>query len=94
MSQHEYVDVYKRYLKKFDDQFGVVEFDQSVSNHGKLIRKLRYDEFIDKWKEFRQIEDYLREVMSKGATLNDEVNRTYDELSATVLENPKDFMLL
>lgn len=94
MSKDDYIDVYRRYLTRFEDLFGEMEFDQVVQHRGNLIKKLRYDEFIDKWSEYKKIEDYLREVMTKGATLNDEVNRTYEELSANVLENPKDFMLL
>jgi len=91
---NEYLDVYKRYLSKFEQLFGEADFDQSFSNRGKLITKLKYDEFVAKWIEFKKIEAYLKEVMTKGATLNDEVNRTYAEISATVLENPKDFMLM
>ena len=94
MSKDDYIDVYRRYLSRFDDLFGEMEFDNVVQHRGNLIKKLRYDEFVTKWTEFKKIEDYLREVMTKGATLNDEVNRTYRELSASVLENPKDFMLL
>jgi len=94
MSKDDYIDVYRRYLSRFDDLFGEMEFDNVVQHRGNLIKKLRYDEFVTKWTEFKKIEDYLREVMTKGATLNDEVNRTYEELSANVLENPKDFMLL
>ena len=94
MSKDDYIDVYRRYLTRFEDMFGEIEFDDVVQHRGNLIKKLRYDEFVTKWVEYKKIEDYLREVMTKGATLNDEVNRTYEELSANVLENPKDFMLL
>lgn len=94
MSTTDYIDVYRRYLKKFDDLFGDLDFDEVVQNRGKLVQKLRYDEFVDKWTEYKRIEDYLREVMSKGATLNDEIHRTYQELSAHVLETPKDFLML
>lgn len=90
----DYLDVYRRYLSRFEQMFGEVDFESVVQHRGKLIKKLRYEDFVDKWTEFKQIEDYLRDVMTKGATLNDEVNRTYAELSASVLETPKDFMLL
>ena len=93
MSQQESLAVYKRYLKKFEDKFGEVDFEQPVQNQGKLIFKLKYDDFMTKWKELKSIESYLKETMTKGYTLNDEINRSYAELSATVLENPKDFML-
>ncbi len=94
MSPNDYIDVYRRYLKKFDETFGDLDFGEVVQNRGKLVQKLRYDEFVDKWSEYKRIEDYLREVMSKGATLNEEIHRTYQELSAHVLETPKDFLML
>jgi hypothetical protein len=90
----DYLDVYRRYLSRFEALFGEVDFDAAVQHQGKLITKLRYEEFVAKWTEYKQVEEYLREVMTKGATLNDEVNRTYAALAAHVLETPKDFMLL
>jgi hypothetical protein len=94
MSAFDYIDVYRRYLTRFEEMFGNLEFDQVVQHQGQLIQKLRYDEFVSKYNEFKKIEEYLREVMSKGATLNDEINRTYRELSSNVLEMPKDFLVL
>ncbi len=94
MTSDDYLDVYKRYLKRFESVFGEMEFDDTVQHRGKLIRKMRYDDFVAAWTEYRKIEEYLREVMTRGATLNDEVNRKYAELAGAVLENPKDFMIL
>jgi len=94
MSRDDFIDVYRRYLAKFEDLFGDLDYSEVAQHQGKLINKLRYDEFVVKWTEFKRIEEYLREVMSRGATLNDEINRNYLELSAFVLENPKDFVLL
>ena len=90
----DYIDVYRHYLMRFEEKFGDLSFDDAVQHRGELIKKLRYDDFVVRWVEYKQIEDYLREVMTKGATLNDEVNRSYRSLSAYVLENPKDFMIL
>ena len=92
MTTEDYIHVYRYYLDKFNHMFGSLDFEEVVQYRGMLIKKLRYDDFVAKWTEYKQIEDYLREVMSKGATLNDEVNRTYRDLSAHVLENPKDFI--
>ena len=72
----DYVDIYKRYLAKFEELFGGVTFDETVRYKGKLIKKLKYAEFVTKWNEYKKIENYLKEVMTRGATLNDEVNRT------------------
>jgi len=92
MEPSEYVEIYRRYLNKFDQMFGALEFDQPVRHRGKLILKLRFDQFVEKWTEYKETESYLREVMSKGATINNEINRAYAELSAYVLEDPRDFV--
>jgi hypothetical protein len=94
MSKDDFVDVYRRYLGRFEEMFGDLDFEQVVQHRGKLVKKLRYDEFVDKWSEYKKIEEYLREVMTKGATLNDEINRNYEELSAYVLQSPKDFVTM
>lgn len=94
MSAFDYLDVYRRYLVRFGEMFGELDFEEVVQHQGQLIQKLRYDEFVIKYNELRKIEEYLREVMTKGATLNDEINRTYRELSSNVLETPKDFLSL
>lgn len=94
MSAFDYLDVYRRYLVRFGEMFGELDFEEVVQHQGQLIQKLRYDEFVIKYNELRKIEEYLREVMTKGATLNDEINRTYRELSSNVLETPKDFLVL
>jgi hypothetical protein len=94
MSRDDFIDVYRRYLSKFTEMFGDLGYDDVVQYRGNLVQKLRYDEFVAKWTEFKRTEEYLRDVMSQGATLNDEINRTYRELSAYVLETPKDFVLL
>ena len=88
------VDVYRRYLARFEEMFGELDYDEVVQHQSRLIQKLRYDDFVEKWAEYKRLEVYLREVMTKGATLNDEINRTYKDLSAHVLETAKDFVLM
>lgn len=94
MSEQSYTDLYRRYLTKFEKLFGDLDFGEVGQHLGQLIKKLTYDEFIEKWEEYRQLDTYLCEVMSKGATLNDDIYRNYLELSAHVLEKPKDYMTM
>jgi len=93
MTTDEHIDVYRRYLKRFEEMFGEVAFDATVQHQGRLITKLRYDEFVAKYVEYKNLEDFLRDVMTRGATLSDDVNRMYRDLSAHVLETPKDFLV-
>jgi len=90
----EHLDVYRQYLAKFEEKFGDVSFDETVRNSGRLITKLKYAEFIAKWKECAQLEEFLRDVASKNYTMNDAVNRQYLEACAVVLKNPKDFNII
>ena len=94
MSEHSYADIYRHYLTKFENLFGALDFGEAVQYRGQLIQKLSYIDFIERWKEFKQLDDYLCEVMSKGATLNDDIHRNYLELSAHILERPKDYMTM
>lgn len=94
MSDSGIEDVYKHYLAKFESLFGKAEYGDAVQYQGQLIHKLDYEDFSDKWNEFKSLETYLRSVMSKGATLNDDIYRAYQGLCAHVLEKPKDFMTL
>jgi hypothetical protein len=87
-------DIYAHYLSKFEDLFGPLNVGEVAQHQGRLIQKLSYDEFAKRWKEYKQLDDYLCEVMSTGATLNDDIYRNYLELTAQVLESPKDFMTL
>jgi hypothetical protein len=89
----EYIDLYKEYLTRFEEQFGNIDFEEMVQNRGRLIKKMKYDDFVKSQKELEQLENYLKEVMSNGFTLNDEVNKQYLNLCAAVLVNPKDFIL-
>jgi len=94
MSRDDFIDIYKRYLARFTELFGDLDYDDVVQYRGSLVQKLRYDDFVAKYSEFKRTEEYLRDVMSQGATLNDEINRTYRELSSYVLETPKDFVIM
>ena len=94
MEDSNLTDVYSRYLRKSEKLFGGLDVGQVAQHRGKLIQKLSYDEFVEKWNEFKNLESYLCNVMSAGATLNDDIYKRYLELSALVLENPKDFMTL
>jgi hypothetical protein len=94
MEDGNITEVYSRYLRRSEKLFGPLDVGQVAQHRGKLIQKLAYSEFVEKWNEFKKLETYLCHVMSTGATLNDDIYRKYLELSALVLENPKDFMTL
>ncbi len=88
------LDIYNHYLKRLEQTFGDLAVGDTVQHQGKLIRKLAQDEFVANWNEYQKLEIFLRNIMSSGATLNDDIYQKYLELSALVLVQPKDFLTL
>jgi len=91
MSDESYFNSYRRYIQKFDAEIGEREFGEMARYQGYLIKKLKFDEYVEKYKEFVEIEELLERTQRDGATTNDEVFRMYLELAASVLELPKDY---
>lgn len=87
-------DIYDRYLNTFKEKFGEAAFGELVRNEGYLVKKMTSEEFDVAWSELKRTEEFLRETMSRGNTLSDDVERQYRELAAEVLEKPKDFKIL
>jgi hypothetical protein len=65
------VEEYRQYLQRFDERLGPCEFGAYAKHHGRLIRKLRYDEFEGKWNEFAEAEKAYAEILERGDTIND-----------------------
>ncbi len=65
------VEEYRLYLQRFDDVLGPCEFGAYAKHHGRLIKKLRYDEFEGKWAEFAEADKAYAEILERGDTIND-----------------------
>jgi hypothetical protein len=70
-ARSEYVDQYRQYLQRYDDLLGPCEFGAYTKHKGRLIKKLRYDEFEQRWREFMEVEQAYSEIMARGDTIND-----------------------
>ena len=62
---------YRNYLERFEKALGPCEFGTYMKHHGRLIKKLTYDEFEPKWHELAAIERAYEEVVTRGDTIND-----------------------
>mgnify|MGYP001558474173 CR=1 FL=1 len=69
------VEEYRLYLERFDSKIGPCEFGAYAKHEGKLIKKLRYDEFEPKWTEFQDVDRVFSEIMQRGDTINDALVR-------------------
>jgi hypothetical protein len=65
------VDEYRAYLRRFEDTLGPCEFGAYAKHQGRLIKKLRFDEFEAKWLEFREVDKAYAEILERGDTIND-----------------------
>ncbi len=91
MNDDSYLPNYRQYIKRFDDKFPNREFGDIARYQEYLIKKIKYDEYVEKYKDFIELEGLLERTQREGSTTNDEVFRMYLELAANLLELPKDY---
>lgn len=79
------VEEYKAYLERFEELAGPGEFGTFVKYRGRLVKKLRFDEFEPKWYEYAEVAKAYDDSIVRGDTINDVVvkilrERCYDLL--------------
>jgi hypothetical protein len=73
------VEEYRLYLQRFDEAMGPCDFGAYAKHQGRLIKKLRYDEFEAKWKEYRDLDKAYAKILERGDTINDMIVRILRE---------------
>ena len=71
MAGDDLVEEYRLYLERFDTSLGPCEFGAFVKHQGRLIKKLRYDEFEAKFREFQEVDKAYAQILERGDTIND-----------------------
>jgi hypothetical protein len=71
VSEGDLVEEYRSYLHRFEEKLGACEFGEYAKHQGRLVKKLRYDEFELKLNEFRQVDKTYGEILARGDTIND-----------------------
>jgi hypothetical protein len=79
------VEEFKAYVKRFDEEIGVKDFGEFGTWNGKLIKKLKYDEFAKKWKEYKQLDILYTGILERGDTVNDVVLKSLRDCAAELL---------
>jgi hypothetical protein len=83
------VEEFRDYLKRFEAVAGPGEFGSFVKHNGRLIKKLRYDEFEPKLTEYREVEQEYFAILERGDTINDILVRLLRERADELfLERP------
>ena len=73
------MEEYRHYLQRFDKALGELDLGAFAKHRGRLIKKLRYDEFAPKWQEHRELVRAFAQVMERGDTINDLLVRVLKE---------------
>ena len=53
---------YQDYLARFEEHHGSTELGAFVKQRGRLVKKLRYDEFEPIYREFKDVSQFLDEL--------------------------------
>jgi len=75
------VEEYRSYLQRFEEQLGACDFGEYAKLRGRLIKKLRYDEFEQKYREFGEVTKAYGEILERGDTINDVLVKVLRERS-------------
>jgi hypothetical protein len=81
--------VYEAYLARFQAELGESAFGVFVKHNGRLIQKLRFEEFKPIYDEYCEMIEKYREVVARGDTINDIIVRLMrDRAAHLVLSSP------
>jgi hypothetical protein len=86
----DFVSEYREYLERFEATLGPGDFGQFFKYNGRLIKKLRYDEFEPKYSEWSQVAQAYQESLSRGDTINDIVVKILRERCDELVLAPPD----
>ncbi len=75
------VEEFRAYLHRFEEKLGSCDFGEYAKHQGRLIKKLRYDEFETKLREFREVTKAYAEILERGDTINDVLVKVIRERS-------------
>jgi hypothetical protein len=75
------VEEYRGYLQRFEAKLGSCDFGEYAKHGSRLVKKLRYDEFEIKLREFREVTRAYQEILERGDTINDVLVKVIRERS-------------
>src|SRR5262249_25513731 len=69
--QSDAVDEYRKYLERFEALVGPSDFGAYAKHKGRLIKKLTYDEFEQKHREYQEVDKAYTSILEHADTIND-----------------------
>ena len=80
---------YDAYLARFEAEIGQADFGVFVKHNGRLIQKMRYEDFSSIYGEYCEMAQTYRDSLVRGDTINDIVVRVMrDRASHLILQSP------
>jgi hypothetical protein len=80
---------YRSYLERFETLAGPGDFGSFIKHNGRLVKKLRYDEFEPKYTEYFEVARAYEDSVARGDTINDVVVKILrDRCDELILTNP------
>jgi len=76
---------YQDYLARFDSEYGDSELGVFVKHRGRLVKKMRLDEFEPVYREFSDIARSYFDSLDRGDTINDVVVKVLRERAIELL---------
>ena len=79
------IDLDSPHLSRFDEKYGEQDFGSFVKYEGRLIKKLRYQEFEPIYSEYYQVAKTYFDSVDRGDTINDVVVKLLRERAIELL---------
>jgi hypothetical protein len=76
---------YAAYLGRFEEMLGPCEFGAYAKFQGRLVKKLRFDEFEVRWNDHQKALHAYSGILVRGDTINDAVVKVLRERSDELL---------
>ena len=76
---------YRAYLSRVEQRVGSLKIGAYTKYRGRLIKKLSFDEFADRYERYRKANSAFARMLAKGDTVNDSIVQIIDEHAAELL---------
>jgi hypothetical protein len=76
---------YAVYLSRADARIGEVSVGQYAKVDGRLVKKLSYQEFAERWEQFVDLRQAIERSIARDDTVNDGAMRRLKEAAAELL---------
>ena len=86
--QLDFKPEYQDYLARFEETHGSTELGAFVKQRGRLVKKLRYEEFEPIYREFKDVAKSYFDSLDRGDTINDVVVKVLRERAIELFLDP------